>query len=48
MIRLAKYSMGIGDRFAQQGRAQLSGFVRAKELGVTADIPVPKNEERSL
>jgi hypothetical protein len=34
MIRLAKYSMGIGDRFAQQGRAQLSAFVRAKEMGV--------------
>ena len=34
MIRLAKYSMGIGDRFAQQGRAQLSAFLRAKEMGV--------------
>src|SRR5438477_8911445 len=34
MIRLAKYSMGIGDRFAQQGRAQLAAFVRAKEMGV--------------
>ena len=26
--------MGIGDRFAQQGRAQLSAFIRAKEMGV--------------
>ena len=34
MMRIAKYSMGIGDRFAQQGRAQLSAFVRAKEAGV--------------
>src|SRR3954469_2190422 len=34
MMRIAKYSMGIGDRFAQQGRAQLSAFVRAAELGV--------------
>jgi len=34
MMKLSKYSMGIGDRFAQQGRAQLSGFVRAREMGV--------------
>src|SRR2546423_4299147 len=34
MMRIAKYSMGIGDRFAQQGRAQLSAFVRAAEMGV--------------
>ena len=33
-MKLPKYSMGIGDRFAQQGRAQLSAFVRAKEMGV--------------
>ena len=32
---LPKYSMGIGDRFAHQGRAQLSALVRAKEMGVT-------------
>jgi len=31
---LPKYSMGIGDRFAHQGRAQLAAFVRAKESGV--------------
>src|SRR6267143_1102578 len=31
---LPKYSMGIGDRFAHQGRAQLAAFVRAKEVGV--------------
>ena len=31
---LPKYSMGIGDRFAHQGRAQLAAFVRAKSLGV--------------
>jgi tagaturonate epimerase len=33
-MNLPKFSMGIGDRFAQQGKAQLSAFVRAKELGV--------------
>ncbi len=33
-ITLSKYSMGIGDRFARQGRAQLAAFVRARALGV--------------
>src|SRR5215469_15207368 len=33
-MQLPKYSMGIGDRFAHQGRAQLAAFVRARELGV--------------
>jgi len=33
-MNLPKFSMGIGDRFAHQGRAQLSAFVRARELGV--------------
>jgi hypothetical protein len=31
---LSKYSMGIGDRFAHQGKAQLAAFVKAKQLGV--------------
>lgn len=31
---LAKYSMGIGDRFARQGVAQLRALVEAKALGV--------------
>src|SRR5436309_10116989 len=34
MKNLGKYSMGIGDRFAHQGRAQLSAFVTAREIGV--------------
>jgi len=29
-----KYSLGIGDRFAHQGKAQLAAFVKAKQLGV--------------
>ncbi len=33
-MKLPKYSMGIGDRFAHQGRAQLAAFVRAREAGV--------------
>jgi hypothetical protein len=35
-MQLSKYSMGIGDRFARQGEAQLTAFVEAKALG--ADI----------
>jgi hypothetical protein len=31
---LPKFSMGIGDRFAHQGKAQLAAFVKAKSLGV--------------
>src|SRR6266850_4784920 len=45
MMKLSKYSMGIGDRFAQQGRAQLSAFVRAKEMGVEV-IPVWNKSNR--
>src|SRR5436309_16114894 len=45
MMKIAKYSMGIGDRFAQQGRAQLSAFVRAAEMGVEV-IPVWNKSNR--
>lgn len=31
---LNKYSMGIGDRFARQGKAQLRAFLKARDLGV--------------
>src|SRR3954453_8028408 len=34
IMNFPKYSMGIGDRFAHQGKAQLAAFVRAKALGV--------------
>lgn len=33
-MMLSKYSMGIGDRFARQGVAQLRAIVQAKALGV--------------
>jgi hypothetical protein len=33
-MNLPKYSMGIGDRFAHQGKAQLAAFVKARQLGV--------------
>lgn len=31
---LGKYSMGIGDRFAHQGKAQLQAIITAKEMGL--------------
>lgn len=33
-MRLGRYSMGIGDRFAREGRAQLAAFVKARAQGV--------------
>jgi hypothetical protein len=33
-MNLPTYSMGIGDRFAHQGEAQLAAFVKARQLGV--------------
>ena len=35
MLKLEKYSMGIGDRFAHQGRAQLRAMMMARDAGVT-------------
>lgn len=32
--KLGRFSLGMGDRFAQQGRAQLAACVRAREAGV--------------
>ena len=34
MLKLGKYSMGIGDRFGHQAEAQLSAIIKAKELGI--------------
>lgn len=44
-MRLEKYSMGIGDRFAHQGPAQLRAMVLAKEGGVTV-VPVWNKSHR--
>jgi hypothetical protein len=33
-MNFPKYSMGIGDRFAHQGKAQLAAFAKAKQAGV--------------
>ena len=35
MLLLPRFSIGIGDRFARQGQAQLEAFVKAKVQGVT-------------
>lgn len=44
-MQLEKYSMGIGDRFAHQGRAQLLAIARAKSEGVEV-VPVWNKSHR--
>jgi len=38
-MKLAKYSMGVGDRFGHQGRAQLQAFQALQAAGITV-VPV--------
>ena len=46
---LPKYSMGIGDRFAHQGKAQLAAFVKARELGIEiAPVWNKSNREHTI
>ena len=45
MMVLEKYSLGVGDRFAHQGKAQLAACVRAAERGVSV-IPVWNKSNR--
>ena len=33
-MELGKYSMGIGDRFGRQGKAQLEAIIEAKTRGI--------------
>ena len=48
-MNLPKFSMGIGDRFAHQGKAQLAAFVKAKELGVdVAPVWNKSNREHTI
>ncbi len=42
---LEKYSIGIGDRFGRQGRAQLAAIVKAKEAGIEI-VPVWNKSHR--
>jgi len=38
-VKLEKFSFGIGDRFAHQGKAQLNAFFKAKEAGIPV-VPI--------
>jgi hypothetical protein len=44
-MELEKYSFGIGDRFSQQGEAQLQALIKAKELGIDI-VPVWNKSNR--
>ena len=44
-MKLEKYSFGIGDRFAQQGVAQLKAIIKAKEMGIEI-VPVWNKSNR--
>jgi len=44
-MKLEKYSFGIGDRFAQQGEAQLKAIIKAKDLGIDI-VPVWNKSNR--
>jgi len=44
-LNLSKFSLGVGDRFAQQAEAQLRAFIRAAELGADV-IPVWNKSNR--
>lgn len=45
MLRLSRYSIGVGDRFAHQARAQLRAFILAAEQGVDI-VPVWNKSNR--
>lgn len=45
MLRIGKYSLGIGDRFGRQGRAQLRALLMARERGVHV-VPVWNKSRR--
>ncbi|MCD4710767.1 MAG: tagaturonate epimerase family protein [Bacteroidales bacterium] len=44
-MKLEKYSFGIGDRFGQQGKAQLEALIKAKEAGIEM-VPVWNKSNR--
>lgn len=48
-MKIEKYSMGIGDRFGRQGRAQLKAMIEARKLGIDV-VPVwnKSNREHSI
>ncbi len=44
-MQIAKYSFGIGDRFGNQGKAQLSALIKAKNAGIDI-VPVWNKSHR--
>lgn len=48
MLELEKYSMGTGDRFAHQGKAQLQAFINAKKNGVDVAIVWNKSNREHM
>ena len=44
-LQISKYSLGIGDRFAHEGEAQLAAFVAAKKKGIEV-VPVWNKSNR--
>lgn len=44
-MEIEKFSMGVGDRFAHQGEAQLNAMIKAKELGIDV-VPVWNKSHR--
>jgi tagaturonate epimerase len=44
-MKLEKFSMGVGDRFAHQGEAQLNAMKKAKDLGIDV-VPVWNKSHR--
>ena len=47
-MKLGKYSMGIGDRFNHQGKAQLSAIIKAKNNGVDLHVGVDKTADNFM
>src|SRR5215469_13443683 len=45
MLKISKYSVGVGDRFAQQAEAQLRAFIQASEQGAEI-VPVWNKSNR--
>ena len=45
-MKLGKYSIGVGDRFSHQGKAQLSGIMKANEKGNLDINPVWNKSNR--
>ena len=45
MIKLGKYSFGVGDRFSHEGKAQLRALMKANHAGLEI-IPVWNKSNR--